>query len=341
MIKAIKELVQGNDLNNELMKESFNTIMSGEATDALIASFLTALHIKGETIEEITAAASVMRSKSSQISVEGDIMDIVGTGGDMANTFNISTISAIITAASGAIVEKHGNRSASSKCGSADVLEALGVNLTLTPKQSENMLKEIGLCFMFAPIYHSSMRHVGKARKEIKIRTIFNILGPLSNPANADRMLLGVFDKKLVKPLAQTLLNLGVKRAMVVHGFDHLDEITLTSKTTVSEVRNNKVLDYILDPQEYGFNYCTMDELKGGDKDYNKEIIISILSGEQSPKRDISVLNSGVALYLYNDNLSLKEGIELAKKTIDSKQALQKLEELIKVSQSYDSNENN
>lgn len=337
IIKAIQELVKKQDLTPQVMEGAFLQIMSGEATEAQIAAFLTALSIKGATISEITSAAKVMRSKSEKIKTDGDIMDIVGTGGDFVGTFNISTISAIITAASGAIVAKHGNRSATSKCGSADVLEALGVNLNLTPKQSEEVLNKIGICFMFAPIYHSSMRFVGKTRKEIKIRTIFNILGPLSNPAKADRMLLGVYDKKLVNPLANTLLNLGVKRAFVVHGFDHLDELTLTDKSYVSEVKDGTVIDYIFDPKDYGFDYCTLGDLKGDDKEVNKDIILDILQGNPSPKRDITVVNSGVSIYLSRDDITLEEGIKIAEETIDSKQALQKLEELVSISTSYDS----
>lgn len=333
---AIKELVNKNNLTKEMMEASFLEIMSGEATESQIASFLTALTIKEPTIDEITSAAKVMRQKAEKINTTKELVDIVGTGGDFSNTFNISTISAIITSASGASVAKHGNRSATSKCGSADVLESLGVNLNISPSESLEVLESIGLCFMYAPIYHSSMRFVGKTRKEIKIRTIFNILGPLSNPAQAERMLLGVYDKKLVNPLANVLLNLGVKRAMVVHGFDHLDEITLTDKTYVSEVKDNSVIDYILDPTDYGLTLCTLDDLKGDTKEVNKNIILSILNGEQSPKRDITLLNSGVAIYLSIDNISIKEGIELAKRTIDSKKALSKLNELITKTNQYD-----
>ncbi|MFW6298945.1 MAG: anthranilate phosphoribosyltransferase [Bacillota bacterium] len=334
---AIRLLVDKHNLSTEMMEDVFQYIMDGKASDVQIGSFLTALTMKGETIDEISAAAKVLRDKSERIQSDKELIDIVGTGGDMANTFNISTVSAIITAASGAYVSKHGNRSASSNCGSADVLEALGVNLNASPEHSEKMLNEVGLCFMYAPVYHSSMKYVSNARKEIKIRTIFNILGPLSNPAKASRMLLGVFDKALVRPLAEVLSNLGIKRAMVVHGFDHLDEITLTDKTYVSEVRDHQVIDYVFDPLKYGFTYTDPAKIQGGDKTFNKHIILSILEGEKSPKRDISILNSGVSIYLYNDDITLNEAFDRARASIDSKKALNKLNELIEVSHAYDS----
>ncbi len=330
LTNAINLLVERQNLTKNLMEDVFMYIMSGHATQAQIASFLTALRMKGETIEEISAAADVLRNKSERITSSHELIDIVGTGGDMANTFNISTISAIITSAAGAYVAKHGNRSASSNCGSADVLEALGVNLNLKPSKSNHLLNEIGLCFMFAPVYHSSMRHVGKTRSEIKIRSIFNILGPLSNPAKASRMLLGVFDKELVRPLAEVLRELGLKRAMVVHGYDNLDEITLTDKTYVAELKDGTIAEYVLDPKDYGFHYITLDAIRGKDKEYNKDIILSILQGEPSGKRDITILNSGVAIYLYNDGISLAQAFDIARDTIDSKKALQKLETLIK-----------
>ncbi len=333
----LKKVVNKIDLNKEEMNYMFHQIMEGKVSDSILASFLTALQMKGLSTLEITEAAKVLREKSLKIYSNSKLLDIVGTGGDMASTFNISTISAIITSACGAVVSKHGNRSASSKCGSADVLEALGVNLGITNEESEEVLNNTNLCFMFAPVYHSSMRHVAKVRKELKIRTIFNILGPLANPASAKYMLLGVYDESLVPVMANVLKELGVKRAMVVHGKDNLDEVTLTTKTTVSELRNNEITNYIFDPKKYGFEYCEMEELKGGEVEENKEIILSILNGEQSPKRDIAILNSALALYVYRDDLSIEEAIKEVTNVIDSKKAFMQLQKFIEETNKYDS----
>ena len=239
--QAIYKALNREDLKFEEAKEVMDEIMGGKATNAQIAAFLTTIRMKGETIDEITACAMIMREYGLKLSHEGDVLDIVGTGGDEAYTFNISTVSSLIIAAAGIPVAKHGNRSVSSKCGSADVLEALGVKIDIPVEQSEQLLKDIGICFLFAPIYHSSMKYAGPVRREIGVRTIFNILGPLSSPANATLQLLGVYDEKLVEPMARVLANLGVKRAMVVHGHDGLDEVSLSTKTTVCEVNNGQV----------------------------------------------------------------------------------------------------
>lgn len=327
--QAIKNILNKEDLSLEVTKTVMDEIMSGNATNAQIASFITALRMKGETIDEITACAMSMRNIGLKLKHEGDVLDIVGTGGDEANTFNISTISSIIISAAGIPVAKHGNRSVSSKCGSADVLEALGVKIDIPVEKSEQILKDIGLCFLFAPLYHSSMRYAAPVRKELGIRTIFNILGPLSSPANANLQLLGVYDENLVEPMARVLANLGVKRAMVVHGHDGLDEVSLSSKTTVCEVNNGQVNSFFLDPHQFGFDYCKPEELIGGDPVVNAQIAQDILNGVKGPKRDIVLLNSAVCLYMTYNNITLRECVRLAADTIDSGKALEQLNKFI------------
>jgi anthranilate phosphoribosyltransferase len=327
--QAIKKILNKEDLSLEVTKTVMDEIMSGNATNAQIASFITALRMKGETIDEITACAMSMRNIGLKLRHEGDVLDIVGTGGDEANTFNISTISSIIISAAGIPVAKHGNRSVSSKCGSADVLEALGVKIDIPVEKSERILKEIGLCFLFAPLYHSSMRYAAPVRKELGIRTIFNILGPLSSPANANLQLLGVYDENLVEPMARVLANLGVKRAMVVHGHDGLDEVSLSSKTTVCEVNKGQVNSFFLDPHQFGFDYCKPEELVGGDPVMNARIAQDILNGVKGPKRDIVLLNSAVCLYMTYNNITLRECVRLAADTIDSGKAMEQLNKFI------------
>jgi anthranilate phosphoribosyltransferase len=307
-------------------------IMSGQATNAQIAAFLTSMRMKGETIEEITACAMIMRKYGTKLKVSGDVLDIVGTGGDEANTFNISTISSLIISAGGIPVAKHGNRSVSSKCGSADVLEALGVKIDIPVEKSERILKEIGICFMFAPLYHTSMKYAGPVRKELGVRTLFNILGPLSSPASANLQLLGVYDEKLVEPLASVLFNLGVKRAMVVHGHDGLDEVSLTTSTTVCEVNQGRINSFFLDPRQFGLDYCNPADLVGGNPKENAEIALSILEGEKGPKRDIVLLNSAVCLYMSYDHITLRECVKLAGEIIDSGKAKEKLMRFIQLS---------
>ncbi|NCB31572.1 MAG: anthranilate phosphoribosyltransferase, partial [Clostridia bacterium] len=312
---------------------AMDEIMQGQATNAQIAAFLTALRMKGESIDEITACATVMRERCTKLNHEQEVLEIVGTGGDEAFTFNISTISAFVIAAAGVPVAKHGNRSVSSKCGAADLLEALGAQLTLNPKQSQQVLSDIGMCFMFAPLYHSSMKYAAPVRKEMGTRTIFNILGPLANPAGASIQLLGVYDKKLVEPLAKTLSNLGVNRAMVVCGDDGLDEITLSAPTQVCEVTGKTLRSYTIDPQEYGFSLCLPSDLTGADVLENAKIARAILKGEKGPKRDTVLLNAGACLYLAGRAKNLSGGIALAADMLDSGRANDKMEAFVRATQ--------
>jgi len=332
--QAIKQLLNKEDLSFDTAKAVMDEIMTGNATNAQIAAFITALRMKGETIDEITACATSMRAIGLKLKHEGDVLDIVGTGGDEAYTFNISTISSIVISAAGIPVAKHGNRSVSSKCGSADVLEALGVKIDIPVEKSEQILKEIGLCFLFAPLYHSSMRHAAPVRKELGVRTIFNILGPLCSPANANLQLLGVYDENLVEPMARVLANLGVKRAMVVHGHDGLDEVSLSAKTTVCEVNNGQVNSFFMDPHQFGFDYCKPEELTGGDPATNAKIALDILNGVRGPKRDIVLLNSAVCLYMTYNNVTLRECVRMAADTIDSGRAMEQLSKFIKLTNS-------
>jgi anthranilate phosphoribosyltransferase len=330
--QAIYQLLNKEDISLDMTKAVMDEIMSGNATNAQIASFITAIRMKGETIEEITACAMSMRKIGLKLQHEGDVLDIVGTGGDEAFTFNISTISSLVISAAGIPVAKHGNRSVSSKCGSADVLEALGVKIDIPVEKSQQILKEIGICFLFAPKYHSSMKYAAPVRKELGVRTIFNILGPLASPANANLQLLGVYDENLVEPMARVLANLGVKRAMVVHGHDGLDEVSLSAKTTVCEVNQGQVNSFFLDPHQFGFEFCKPEDLVGGDPTLNAEIARSILSGDEGPKRDIVLLNSAICLYMSYNNITLRECVKLAAETIDSGIAMEQLNRFIKLS---------
>ncbi len=328
--EAIKKLIVGSNLLEQEAIDSMNMIMEGNATPAQIGSFITALRIKGETVEEITGCARVMRDKADRFESQLDyFIDIVGTGGDGSNSFNISTASAIVTAAAGIPVAKHGNRSISSLTGSADVLEALGVNIMLTSEQAKKCLEDINICFMFAPVFHKSMKYAAGPRKEIGIRTIFNVLGPLTNPAGAKGQVMGVYDGKLTEILAKVLLKLGIERAMVVHGMDGMDEITTTTSTLVSEVKDGKVLSYEIKPEDFGIRACSKKDLEGGDAKVNSEIIVSMLNGEKGPKRDIVMLNSAAALYVGKKVNSLIDGIELASELIDTGKASKKLDELV------------
>lgn len=337
MIKeAIHKLLNGENLSLEMAKSVMDEIMSGSATNAQIASFITAMRMKGETIDEITACAMIMRKYGTKLKHEGDVLDIVGTGGDQAYTFNISTISSLVISAAGVPVAKHGNRSVSSKCGSADVLETLGVKIDVPVSRSEKILKEIGICFMFAPNYNSSMKYAAPVRKELGVRTIFNILGPLASPAEANFQLLGVYDENLVEPLARVLSNLGVKKAMVVHGHDGLDEISLTASSTICEVNNGYLNSFFLDPRQFGFEYCTPADLTGGGPKENAEIARRVLSGEKGSKRDIVLLNSAVCLYMFYDNITLRECVKMAAEMIDSGKAMEQLNKFIRLSNAED-----
>lgn len=327
---AISNIMNNENLSFEDAQKVMEEIMTGNATNAQIASFLTALRMKGETIDEITACASVMRKVGTHLAHNGDVLEIVGTGGDEAFTFNISSVSSIVTAAAGVPTAKHGNRSVSSKCGAADVFEELGVKLNITAEQNAKVLEDTGMCFMFAPVYHSSMKYAAPVRKEMGTRTIFNILGPLANPASATIQLMGVYNEELVEPMAQVLKNLGVERGMVVYGQDGIDEVSIVAKTTACEIKNGEITKFEINPENYGISLCTKKDLVGGDSKVNAEIAIDILKGAKGAKRDVVLLNSGIALYLAGKADSIADGVELAKETIDSGKALSKLNEFIK-----------
>jgi anthranilate phosphoribosyltransferase len=306
-------------------------IMEGKATDAQIGAFLTALRIKGETVEEIAGAVRIMREKAFKINAPENVVDTCGTGGDMSGTFNISTTTAIVVAACGIPVAKHGNRSVSSQSGSADVLEALGVNIELPPEKVEKCLKETNFGFLFAPLFHPAMKFAIGPRREIGIRTIFNILGPLTNPANAKRQILGVFSSKLTAPLAEVLGSLGAVDAMVVHGEDGLDEITICDGTRVSRFKDGRVESFFISPEDFGFKRADRTNLIGGGKKENAEITLSILNGEISPRRDIVLMNSAAAIVVAGLTEDLKTARQIAEDAIDSKKAIKKLQEIRKI----------
>ena len=328
--EATKKVIENTNLTEEEAEQVMNEIMTGQAAEANMAAFLTALRIKGETVEEISAFAKGMRAAGTRLPFEGDLLEIVGTGGDEANSINISTTASILVAAAGFKVGKHGNRSVSSRSGAADCLEALGVKLDVTPERNAEILKEGNICFMFAQKYHSAMRFVGPVRKALGYRTVFNILGPLANPAAANHELLGVYDEKLIEPMAHVLDKLGVKRAMVVFGKDGLDEISLSSDTICMEVNNGEFKRFEITPEQFGFTRCKKEDLVGGDSQVNAEIARRILKGEETgAKADAVILNAGVGIYLMKDGISIKEGIQIARDTITSGKAYAKLEEFI------------
>ncbi len=310
-------------------------ILTGEATPAQMASFLTAMRMKGASIDEITACAEVMRAHAAHLEHEGEVLDVVGTGGDEAFTFNISTVSAFIAATAGVQVAKHGNRNVSSLCGCADVLEELGAKIDITPEQSARVLKKTGFCFMFAPIYHPAMRYVTPVRKELGTRTLFNIIGPLANPAGATRQLLGVYDEALVKPMARVMIGMGVTHGMVVHGSDGLDEITLTGTTMASEIVGKRVRSFTIDPEEYGLTLCDAADLKGGDAKYNADIIRNILQGDRGPKRDAAVLNAAACLYLAGKSETIAGGVDLAAYLLDTGAVCDKLNDYVWATHEY------
>ena len=330
MIKeAIAQLVKREDLTSEVMEQVMEEIMTGEATDAQKASFLTALSMKGETIDEITSAAKVLRSHCERFLNDMDVLEIVGTGGDGSNTINISTLSSVVVSAAGIPVAKHGNRAASSKCGTADCLEALGVKIDCAPARSAQILKDINLCSLFAQKYQQAMRFVGAVRKEMGIRTLFNVLGPLANPAGATMQLFGVYSEELVEPLAHVLRNLGVKRAMVVYGRDSMDEISLSAETKVCEFKNDEFKSYVIKPEDLGLTRCNKEDLVGGTPQENAAIVNDILGGAKGPKTDVVLLNAGAAIYLASDGITLKDGIEKAREIIVSGKAKKQLKEFI------------
>lgn len=331
--EAINKLSLQENLSYDEAAQVMNEMMSGNATNAQIAAFLMALRIKGETIEEITACAQGMRDKAVHINPGKDVLDIVGTGGDGTGTFNISTTSAFVISAAGVPVAKHGNRSMSSKSGAADCLEALGVNITIPPEKSKEILDKADICFMFAQGYHSSMKYVGPVRKEIGVRNVFNILGPLTNPANADMQVMGVYSEELLEPLAKVLSNLGVKRGMTIYGCDGMDEATVTAPTKICEINNGKFKTYEITPESVGLKSYSMLELIGGDGKENAEITKQILKGQlKGAKRDIVLLNSALGIYVGGKAKSIEEGIKLAEDIIDSGKAYAKMEEFAELS---------
>ena len=336
MIKeAIIKIVNKEDLSFDEAYTVMNEIMNGETTPTQNAAFLAALSTKSakaETTGEIAGCAKAMREHATPVDTDFDLFEIVGTGGDNAGSFNISTTSAIVAAAGGMKVSKHGNRAASSKCGTADCLEALGVNIDEDPAKCRELLEKVGICFFFAQKYHTSMKYVGAIRKELGFRTVFNILGPLTNPAHPKRQLLGVYDEYLIEPLAKVLMELGVKRGMVVYGMDKLDEVSLSAPTKVCEIKDGSLHTYEIKPEDFGLTRCKKEDLAGGDPKENAAITLSILEGEKGAKRDAVLLNAGAALYIGEKAKSMQEGINLAARLIDSKKALKVLEDFIKVS---------
>ncbi|MBL7158548.1 MAG: anthranilate phosphoribosyltransferase [Candidatus Omnitrophica bacterium] len=328
--QVIEKLKSKKDLSSKETEGIFTEIMSGKAATESIAVFLLALKEKGETVDEITAAARVMRKFATKINTErSNLLDTCGTGGDSSGTINVSTISALVAAGAGARVAKHGNRAVSSRCGSADLLEKLGVNINAPIKTLEKCVNEIGIGFLFAPMFHSAMKYAREARKTIKTRSIFNILGPLTNPADASCQVVGVYDEGLVRTIADVLKNLGSKRALVVRGKDGLDEITTAGDTSVAELKEGDVKEYMIRPEDFGFVRAKNKDLKGGDAEFNKGVALGILKGEI--KSDIVLLNSGAAIYITGLAKDIKDGIKKAKEAIDSGQAMEKLKLLKKI----------
>ena len=336
MIKeAIEKIVSKQDLSYQEAYGIMNEIMNGETSPVQNAAYLAALSTKSakaETIDEISGSAAAMRDHALTVEHDMDVLDIVGTGGDHAHTINISTTAAMIIAAAGVKVAKHGNRAASSKCGAADCLEALGINLDQPPEKAVRELRDIGLCFMFAQKYHTSMKYVGAIRKELGIRTVFNILGPLTNPAHPSRMVLGVYDAYLLEPLAQVMLSLGVKRGMVIYGQDCLDEFSLSAPTSVCEFRDGWFKRYEIKPEDFGFARCQKTDVSGGSPEENAKDTLDILSGGQGPKTDIVLLNAGAAIYTGGKAESIADGIQAARQMIASGAAMKKLEEFRQLS---------
>lgn len=336
MIKeAIVKIVNKHDLSYDEAYSVMNEIMSGETTPTQNAAFLAALSTKSakaETTDEIAGCAAAMRDHATKVDTGMDIFEIVGTGGDNAHSFNISTTSALVCAASGMKVAKHGNRAASSKCGTADCLEALGVNINQSPERCKQLLEEVGMCFFFAQKYHTSMKYVGPIRKELGFRTVFNILGPLTNPGSPEMQLLGVYDEYLAEPLAQVLINLGVRRGMVVYGQDKLDEISMSAPTSVCEFKDGWFKSYTITPEEFGFERCTKEDLLGGTPKENAEIARAILRGEKGHKRNAVLMNAGAALYIGGKAESISDGIALAAQIIDSGKATETLNAFIEAS---------
>ncbi len=328
--EAISKVVDGFDLTRDEMVSCMNEIMTGEATPAQIAGFLTALRLKGETVEEITGAAIVMREKATKIDLPDEtIIDTCGTGGSSTNTFNISTASAFVVSGAGLKVAKHGNRAVSSQCGSADVLKELGVNIDIAPDRIKECIEKIGIGFLFAPLFHGAMKYAIGPRREIGIRTIFNVLGPLTNPAGANCQTLGVYHKDLTEVIAKVLKNLGTKSALVVHGLDSLDEITITGKTKITELKNKKIRTFYIKPQDFGMKKAGLKDIRGGSPGENAGIVKGVLEGKKGPRQDVVVLNAAAALVAASLTSDFKKGIKLARECIESGKAMTKLKKLI------------
>ena len=326
----LAKIVEGNHLTTEESYKAMDCIMSGNATEAQIASFLTGLRMNGETPEEITGFAKVMRAKAAVVPEETEAIDIVGTGGDLANSFNISTTSSFVIAAAGVKVAKHGNRSVSSKSGAADVLESLGAKIGLSPEEGKQCLDDVGVAFLFAQTHHGSMKYAGPVRAQLGVRSVFNILGPLANPAMTNYIVLGVYEEELLEPMAEVLKNLGVKHALIVFGDDRLDELSISSTSSVCEIKDGKITKYKIDPEKLGLSLYSKDDIVGGTADENAVITRDILEGkEQGAKRDIVLLNAGAALYTIGKAATIKEGVEIARQAIESGKALEKLDEFI------------
>ena len=337
MIKeAIIKIVNKEDLSYQEAFDAMNEIMSGQTSATQNAAFLAALSTKSakaETADEISGCAAAMRAHALKVETDMDIFEIVGTGGDNAQSFNISTTAALVAAAGGVKVSKHGNRAASSKCGTADCLEALGVNINQSPEKCLELLDEVGICFFFAQKYHTSMKYVGAIRRELGFRTVFNILGPLTNPAKPKRQLLGVYDEYLVEPLTKALIDLGLRRGMVVYGMDKLDEISMSARTLICEFKDGWYRHYTISPEDFGMSLCDKSELRGGEPAENAQITREILSGfDTSPKRDAVLLNAGASLYIADKVSSIADGVKLAQSLIDSGAALNTLSKFVEVS---------
>ncbi len=331
--EATITLSKKQDIGCDTAAAVMDEIMTNQASDVQKAAYLTALAMKGATIDEITGSAKAMRSHAIQLKHDMDVLEIVGTGGDGSDSFNISTTSSLVIAAAGVNVTKHGNRAASSKSGAADVLEALGVNITIPVEKSEEILKKIGICFMFAQTYHTSMKFVAPIRRELGFPTVFNILGPLTNPAAPNIQVMGVYDESLVESMAHVLSNIGIKRGMVIYGQDKLDEISVCAPTTVCEIDNGKFKNYEISPEDFGFERAEKDALKGGTPEENAQITLSILKGEErGAKRNAVAMNAGAALYAAGKAESIEAGVRLAEETIDSGKALEKLNSFIALS---------
>ena len=333
MIKeAILKLTNKQDLSYEEAEQVMDEIMSGEASEVQKSAYLSILMMKGETIDEISASAMGMRKHATPLQHKMDVLEIVGTGGDKSNSFNISTTASLVISAAGIPVAKHGNRAASSKSGAADVLEALGVNISTSVENSQRMLEEIGICFLFAQKYHTAMKYVGAVRKELGIRTIFNILGPLANPANANMQVMGVYDEKLVEPMARVLVKLGVKSCMVVYGQDGLDEISVSAPTSVCEYRNGTFQSYIIEAEKLGIPHYRKEEITGGTPEENAAITREILNGGQGAKTDAVVINAAAGIYVATPDITLKEAVDRAREVLMSGMALERLNRFVNLS---------